>query len=61
MASVFAASGLVTLVDTEAELWDRLLVGGTATLLAVSNRPATMARADQVLVMDRGVLLPGAG
>jgi ATP-binding cassette, subfamily B, bacterial len=41
-------------VDTERQLWDRLLADRTTTYLAVSNRPSTIARADQVLRMDHG-------
>jgi ATP-binding cassette, subfamily B, bacterial len=41
-------------VDTERALWDRLLTDRPATLLAVSNRPATLARADQVITLDHG-------
>jgi len=40
-------------LDTEARLWERLLTGET-TCLAVSNRAATLARADQVVQLDRG-------
>jgi ATP-binding cassette, subfamily B, bacterial len=40
--------------DTERTLWDRLLRDTGATLLAVSNRPATLARADQVVALDHG-------
>jgi ABC-type multidrug transport system fused ATPase/permease subunit len=41
-------------VDTERALWDRLLTDTQATLLVVSNRPATLARADQVITLDHG-------
>jgi ATP-binding cassette, subfamily B, bacterial len=41
-------------VDTERALWDRLLTDTRATLLVVSNRPATLARADQVITLDHG-------
>jgi ATP-binding cassette, subfamily B, bacterial len=41
-------------VATERVLWDRLLADRRSTILAVSHRPATLARADQVLVMDGG-------
>jgi ATP-binding cassette, subfamily B, bacterial len=43
-------------VDTERRLWDRLLADPGRTLLVVSNRPATIARADQVLRLDHGRL-----
>jgi ATP-binding cassette, subfamily B, bacterial len=43
-------------VDTERVLWDRLLTDTQATLLVVSNRPATLARADQVITLDHGHL-----
>jgi ATP-binding cassette, subfamily B, bacterial len=36
-------------LDTERALWDRLLRDGQATLLVVSSRPATLARAHQVI------------
>jgi ATP-binding cassette subfamily B protein len=39
-------------VVTEQALWDRLLTDRQATLLVVSNRPATIARADQVITLD---------
>jgi ATP-binding cassette subfamily B protein len=42
--------------ETEARMWARLLAAGT-TCLAVSNRAATLARADQVLAMDGGRLV----
>ncbi|MFC7328651.1 ABC transporter ATP-binding protein [Marinactinospora rubrisoli] len=38
--------------ETEQRLWDRVI--GTATLLVASHRPAVLARADQVVVLDRG-------
>jgi ATP-binding cassette subfamily B protein len=40
-------------LDTERALWDRL-GDAQATLLVVSNRPATLARADQVITLDHG-------
>lgn len=39
-------------VETERRLWDRLLADPDRTLLVVSNRPATIARADQVVRLD---------
>ncbi|MEU1665348.1 ABC transporter ATP-binding protein [Streptomyces sparsogenes] len=39
-------------VETEQRLWER--IGGAVTLLVVSHRPAVLARADQVVVLDRG-------
>jgi ATP-binding cassette subfamily B protein len=45
-------------VDTERQLWDRLLADRGTTYLVVSNRPATIARADQALRMDHGTLVP---
>jgi ATP-binding cassette, subfamily B, bacterial len=39
--------------QTEARLWERLLAG-EATCLAVSNREATLARADQVVRLEHG-------
>ncbi|MDX3232187.1 ABC transporter ATP-binding protein [Streptomyces sp. ME19-01-6] len=39
-------------VETEQLLWERIT--GVATLLVVSHRPAVLARADQVVVLDRG-------
>ncbi|MET7334505.1 ABC transporter ATP-binding protein [Nonomuraea sp. NPDC005650] len=41
-------------VETEKRLWDRLLSDRRAALLVVSNRPATIARADQVIELDHG-------
>ncbi|WP_053202416.1 ATP-binding cassette domain-containing protein [Jiangella muralis] len=41
-------------VETERRLWDRLLADADRTLLVVSNRPATIARADQVIRLDQG-------
>jgi ATP-binding cassette, subfamily B, bacterial len=40
-------------LETEARLWQGVLAGGT-TCLAVSNRAATLARADQVVRLDHG-------
>ncbi|WP_152365607.1 ATP-binding cassette domain-containing protein [Microlunatus speluncae] len=40
-------------VRTERELWDRLS-GTGLTLLAITNRPVTLARADQVVHLDHG-------
>ena len=39
-------------VETELELWHRLAAVG-ATVLAASNRPAALARADVVVQLDR--------
>lgn len=41
-------------VHTERQLWDRLLASRDRTLLVVSNRPATIARADQVIHLAHG-------
>jgi ATP-binding cassette subfamily B protein len=41
-------------LDTERALWDRMLRDPQATLLVVSNRPATLARAHQVITLDHG-------
>jgi ATP-binding cassette subfamily B protein len=43
-------------VETEHQLWDRLLADGRTggALLVASNRPATIARADQVIHLDQG-------
>lgn len=41
-------------VETERRLWDRLLANRDRTLLVVSNRPATIARADQVVRLEHG-------
>ncbi len=43
-------------VDTEAQLWDRLLESGDRrpTLLVVTHRPRVLERADEVVVLDRG-------
>ncbi|MEO3753263.1 ABC transporter ATP-binding protein [Streptomyces sp. B6B3] len=48
-------------VETERRLWDRLLAETGRTLLVVSHRPATIARADQVIRLDDGRVLPGSG
>jgi ATP-binding cassette, subfamily B, bacterial len=45
-------------VETERRLWDRLLADADRTLLVVSNRPATIARADQVIQLDQGRVQP---
>lgn len=39
-------------VETEQQLWDRIT--GVTTLLVVSHRPAVLARADQIIVLDQG-------
>lgn len=44
-------------VDTERELWRRVFARPGATVLAVSHRPAVLERADQVLVLDHGLLV----
>jgi ATP-binding cassette, subfamily B, bacterial len=41
-------------LDTERALWERLLRDTQATLLVVSNRPATLARAHQVITLAHG-------
>jgi ATP-binding cassette, subfamily B, bacterial len=46
-------------VETERRLWDRLLADTGLTLLVVSNRAATIARADQVIHLDHGRVQPG--
>ncbi|MCO1660807.1 ATP-binding cassette domain-containing protein [Pseudonocardia humida] len=46
-------------VHTERQLWDRLLTRSDRALLVVSNRPATIARADQVVRLDHGRAHPG--
>jgi ATP-binding cassette, subfamily B, bacterial len=45
-------------VDTERALWDGLLTDRPATLLVVSNRPATIACADQVITLAHGRVQP---
>ena len=47
-------------VETERLLWDRLLADPDRTLLVVSNRPATIARADQVIHLDHGHIQAGS-
>jgi ATP-binding cassette subfamily B protein len=48
-------------VETEGALWDGLLspdrVGPPSALLVVSHRPYVLARADRVVVLDRGRIL----
>ena len=41
-------------VATERLLWRRLLGDGELTVLAVSNRPSTIAMADQVIRLEGG-------
>jgi ATP-binding cassette, subfamily B, bacterial len=41
-------------VHTERKLWDGLLARRDRTLLVVSNRPATIGRADQVVRLEHG-------
>ncbi len=42
-------------VETEAQLWSRLFARkGSVTALIVSHRPAALAEADQVLLLDEG-------
>jgi ATP-binding cassette, subfamily B, bacterial len=45
-------------VHTERQLWERLLARRDCTVLVVSNRPATIARADQVIRLDHGRIDP---
>ncbi|MQA79999.1 MAG: ATP-binding cassette domain-containing protein [Streptosporangiales bacterium] len=45
-------------VETERRLWDQLQARVDQTLLVVSNRPATIARADQVVRLDHGWVQP---
>ncbi|MEQ4209821.1 ABC transporter ATP-binding protein [Actinopolymorpha sp. B17G11] len=45
-------------VETESRLWDRLVADPGRTLLVVSNRPATIARADQIIRLDHGEIRP---
>ena len=47
-------------VGTEALLWGRLADTGPGTLLVVSHRRTALARADHVIVLDRG-RVAGAG
>jgi len=41
-------------METEQQLWDRLLSQGRLTCLAVSHRRAALRRADQIIVMREG-------
>ena len=41
-------------IETERELWGRLLAGGDVTCLAVSHRRAALRRADHIIVMAGG-------
>ncbi|MEY2472014.1 MAG: ATP-binding cassette, subfamily bacterial [Actinomycetota bacterium] len=43
-------------VETEAQLWERVLGGGDRTVLAVSHRRAALQRADQVIVLRDGTV-----
>lgn len=45
-------------VHTERQLWDGLLTRRDHTMLVVSNRPATLARADQIIRLDHGRIQP---
>jgi ATP-binding cassette subfamily B protein len=38
-------------VETEAQLWDRLLADGDRTALVVTHRPRVLQRADRVIVL----------
>jgi ATP-binding cassette subfamily B protein len=40
-------------VETEAELWERLLASGERTALVVTHRPRVLERADRVVVLGR--------
>jgi ATP-binding cassette subfamily B protein len=41
-------------VETERQLWDRLLAGGNTTCLAVSHRRVALQRADHIIVLEDG-------
>ncbi|MGI8642684.1 MAG: ATP-binding cassette domain-containing protein [Thermomicrobiales bacterium] len=41
-------------VETERELWERLLTSGNVTCLAVSHRRAALRRADHIIVLKEG-------
>ena len=41
-------------VETERQLWDRLLAGRTRTILAVSHRRQAMLRADRIILLHEG-------
>jgi ATP-binding cassette subfamily B protein len=43
--------------ETEAQLWSRLFAHESATALCVSNRRAALEQADQILLLDEGVLV----
>jgi ATP-binding cassette subfamily B protein len=47
-------------VHTERQLWDRLLGRPDRALLVVSNRPATIARADSVIRLELGRVHPSS-
>lgn len=47
-------------VETERRLWDLLRARTDQTLLVVSHRPATIARADQVIRLEHGRVRPGS-
>lgn len=44
-------------VETERLLWERIASSGPATLLVVSHRRAVLERADQIVVLDRGLVV----
>lgn len=43
-------------VETEKLLWDRIADHGPQTVLVVSHRQAALERADQIIVLDRGMV-----
>lgn len=44
-------------VETERQLWDRLLADSSRTYLAVSHRRATLQRADQIILLKDGLIV----
>ncbi len=41
-------------VETERDLWDRLAADPELTVLVITNRPVTLARADHLIRLDQG-------
>lgn len=48
-------------VETERDLWDRLLAVPGLTLLVITSRPATLARANQIIRLEHGRIVAARG